>query len=104
MTAPKTSATYENIHFRGKIEDYIMGKEIGKGAYAVVKKAFHKGLKKNFAMKIYERMSLNDYHKKNTVKCEIEALKRLDNEYIVKFYEVIETTKQVIISKIRSLL
>ena len=30
------------IGFMGKLEDYLMGKEIGKGSYASVKQAIHK--------------------------------------------------------------
>ena len=77
--------------FNGKIEDYLITKELGKGSCAVVKLATHKITKDKFAIKIYTKEFLLDPQKRNVVKNEINILKQLDNEYIMKLYEEIDT-------------
>ncbi len=89
-----TNPAEENI-FRGKIEDYKFIKEIGKGAYAVVKSAIHKSTRTRYAIKIYEKYKLMDPAKKSAVKREIQILKQINHKNIVKMYEVIDAPKQV---------
>ena len=77
--------------FNGKIENYLLTKELGKGSCAVVKKATHKITKDKFAIKIYTKEFLLDPQKRSVVKNEINILKHLDNEFIMKLYEEIDT-------------
>ena len=77
--------------FNGTIEDYFITKELGKGSYAVVKLAMHKKNKNKFAIKIYTKKTLLDPQKRNTVKNETNLLKQIDNENVMKLYEVIDT-------------
>ena len=77
--------------FNGKIDDYLITKELGKGSYASVKLAINKNNKNKYAIKLYPRESLLDPQKRNTVKNEINILKQLDNINIMKLYEVIDT-------------
>ena len=77
--------------FINKIENYFINKEIGKGSYASVKIGINKVNKKKYAIKIYNKIDLLDIDKKKTVKNEIKILKNLNNEYIMKLYEVIDT-------------
>ena len=79
--------------FNGKIEDYLITKELGKGSYAVVKLAKHRITKEKYAIKIYTKESLLDPQKRNTVKNEINILKQLNHMNIMKLYEVIDTSK-----------
>lgn len=81
--------------FKNKIEDYIIGREIGKGAYASVKSCVHKPTGAKLAIKIYDKVKLDDMHKKNAVKREIQVLKILNHSNIVKLYEVIDTIKNI---------
>jgi len=81
--------------FTGNAEDYKYLKEIGKGAYAVVKQAIHKPTKTKVAIKIYEKFRLMDVHRKEALKREINVLKKLNNPNIVKLIEVINLPKQV---------
>ena len=81
--------------FNGKIDDYLITKELGKGSYAVVKLAMHKVTKNKYAIKIYSKQSLIDPQKRNTVKNEINILKQLDNDNIMKLYEVIDTSSNL---------
>jgi tRNA A-37 threonylcarbamoyl transferase component Bud32 len=77
--------------FTGKIDDYLIAKELGKGSYAVVKLATHKLTKNKYAIKIYSKQSLIDPQKRNTVKNEVNILKQIDNENVMKLYDVIDT-------------
>lgn len=73
----------------------IIGKEIGKGAYASVKLVTLKETGEKYAMKIYEKFKLLDKTKKNAVDREIAIMKKIDHENIVKLKEVITTNKEV---------
>jgi serine/threonine protein kinase len=81
--------------FKGKLDDYIIGKELGKGSYAVVKQVLHKPSGMKLAIKFYDKFRLMDPLRKNAVKREIQIMKQLDHPNVVKLYEVIDTTKQV---------
>ena len=77
--------------FNKRIEDYLITKELGKGSCAVVKLATHKKTKDKFAIKIYTKDFLLDPQKRSVVRNEINILKQLDNEHIMKLYEEIDT-------------
>jgi len=42
------------------ISDYQLGKQIGNGAYAVVREAIHKPTNEKVAIKVYDRFKLMD--------------------------------------------
>ena len=88
---PGMSIMLNSKIFNGKLDDYLITKELGKGSYAVVKLAVHKVTKLKYAIKIYSRQTLTDRQKRNTVKNEINILKQIDNENIMKLYDVIDT-------------
>ena len=88
-------STQASSLFKGRIEDYAIGKEIGKGAYAIVKQALHKPTNIYVAVKIYDKSKLIDPQRNSSVKKEIEILQKIDHSNIVKLHEVIATTKQV---------
>ena len=85
------STTNNSKNFNGNVNNYLITKELGKGSYAVVKLATHKTTKIKYAIKIYSKQSLLDPQKRNTVKNEINILKQIDNENVMKLYEVIDT-------------
>ena len=80
-----------NKCFIGKIENYILGKELGKGSFAIVRLGINKINKKKYAIKIYSKISLFDNQKKTIIKNEISILKKLNHENIMKMYEIIDT-------------
>ena len=80
-----------NKCFTGKIENYILGKELGKGSFAIVRLGINKINKKKYAIKIYSKISLFDNQKKTIIKNEISILKKLNHENIMKMYEIIDT-------------
>lgn len=79
------------------IKNLVMGKQIGQGAYAIVRLAYHKKLAKKVALKIYDKEKLIALKHQRSVQREIRIMERVDNPYIVKFYEVLETSAQIII-------
>lgn len=79
-----------------KLDNYVIGKEIGRGAYAKVKLCQHKMTREKYAMKIYDRILLLDNAKKKYALKEIEILKILHHPNIVKFHEFIEEHENVI--------
>ena len=80
-----------------KINKYIIGRELGKGAYANVKLVIDKLTKKKYAMKIYDKSKLNDNAKKKCVYREVEIMQRIEHKNIVLLNEVIQTPKQILI-------
>ena len=101
LTHYTSESNIKNIVLRGKIEDFTIGKEIGKGAFAVVKSAHHSISNTKLAVKIYEKFKLLDPQKKNSVTREIQILKKIDHPNIVKLHEVIDCSKQVIFYNFR---
>lgn len=92
----KRTNTGDNISsFNNNIEDYVIGKEIGKGAYAIVKQAVHKPSNLKVAIKIYDKFRLTDSVRKNALKREIQVMKDLNHSNIVKLFEVIDCPKHV---------
>lgn len=89
------SRAIEDPTIRNKLEDYIMIRHLGSGAYANVKLAQDKKSKNKVAIKIYAKYKLNDVTKKKAVQREIACMKRLDHPNIVKLYENFETTKEI---------
>lgn len=76
-------------------QEYILGRQLGKGSYATVRQAVHRETRKQVAVKVYEKYRLIDSSKKQGVKREIKIMEKLDHCNIVKFYESIETPKQI---------
>ncbi|OMJ94135.1 hypothetical protein SteCoe_2773 [Stentor coeruleus] len=79
----------------GSIDDYILGSQIGQGAYAIVRGAIKKSNNTKFAIKSYEKSKLLDPHRKRSVQREIEILGMLRHQNIVKLFEVIDTGRQL---------
>jgi serine/threonine protein kinase len=73
------------------MDEYIIGKQIGQGAYAVVKVGLHKKSNKKVALKIYEKEKMKDIQRKKSIRREIKLMERLNHPHIAKLYEAIET-------------
>jgi len=82
---------------KDKLSKYEIGEELGKGAYAVVKKIKNIITNEEYAVKIYEKEKLNSNSKKSCVTKEIQILKRLNHKNIAKLIEVISNEKQILV-------
>ena len=96
-SSPFTINTTINRNKDNKISHYEIGKVIGKGAYATVKICKNKITQEKFAMKIYEKKILNDNIKKKCILREIEILKKLNHQNIVKLYDTIISDKNILL-------
>ena len=77
------------------MENYIIGKRIGQGAYAVVRIGLHKDTQQKIACKVYEKFKLLEPNRRKGVKREIIIMEKLDHPNIAKLYEAFDTHKQV---------
>lgn len=59
----------------GNIKDYKLGRQIGKGAYAVVKLVTDRATNQLMAMKIYDKYKLTDPARRRSVTREIAIMK-----------------------------
>lgn len=79
------------------LDKYQIGKPIGQGAYATVYVCYNKYNMRKYAIKIYQKVKLNDSMKRKAVQREIMSLKKIDHPHIIKMYDLIETSKQICI-------
>jgi serine/threonine-protein kinase SIK3 len=70
-----------------KIGNYILGTSIGKGTSAVVKVATHALTKQKVAVKMFDR-SVLDEEKQLRLLREIDSMKRLKHQNVIRLYEV----------------
>jgi serine/threonine protein kinase len=79
------------------LEDFVIGKIIGQGAYAIVRIGLHKPTNKWVAIKIYEKSKLVEPQRRKSVKREIKLMERMNHPNICKLYDVLETSSQLFI-------
>ena len=81
-----------------QIGDYILGEEIGSGAFGKVLLGKHILTEEKVAIKVLDKMILNqtpeDYE---LVKKEISILKLVKHKYIVQLYEILQTAQHIFI-------
>lgn len=77
------------------MDDYLLGREIGKGSYAVVRHAIRTQDSVPVAVKTYEKLRLFDSHRKRGISREIQVLRSLDHPNIVRLYEKVEDAKEI---------
>lgn len=79
------------------LEDFVIGRIIGQGAYAVVRMGLHKITEKCVAIKIYEKSKLVEPQRRKSVKREIKLMERMSHPNICTLYDVLETSTQLFI-------
>jgi len=82
---------------KNSLDEYIIGKQIGQGAYAVVRIGLHKPTNKKVALKIYKKHKLEEPNRRKSVKREIKLMEKMRHQHIVELYEIIDTHKYVIL-------
>lgn len=81
----------------GSLDDYVVGKQVGQGAYATVFLGIHKETGRKVAIKMYEKYKLADAQRRKSVSCEIKLMERMRHPNIVVFYDSLDTQKQIYI-------
>lgn len=75
----------------GATDCYQIGREIGRGAYAVVKECTRKQQVSNtYALKVYSKDKLQVPQRKRNVAREVQILKKLDHPHVIHLYETID--------------
>ncbi|KAJ3302471.1 hypothetical protein HDV03_004959 [Kappamyces sp. JEL0829] len=73
------------------LHHYFVGRELGKGAFAIVKEVTRKSDGKKFAAKIIDKSKAKD--EEEAIQTEIEVLKQLHHPHIVGLVELFQTSK-----------
>lgn len=80
---------------KGRIENYAIGRQLGQGAYAVVRLGTHKVTKEKVAIKSYEKCKMMDPHRKQSIKREIAILEKINHQHAIKLLEAIDSQKYI---------
>ena len=81
--------------YSGSIQNYSLRDVIGRGAFAVVREAFHVPSKERCALKTYNKVALLEQSKRKNLIREIKILKKLSHPHIAKFREAINDAQAV---------
>lgn len=81
----------------GNIRDYKLGRQLGKGAYAVVKLCTDKSTKELLAMKVYEKYKLTDPARRKSVAREIAIMKKMSHENIIQMHKSFDNPHSIYI-------
>ena len=80
---------------KASLADYMMGKQLGQGAYAIVQAATHLATGRIVAVKTYEKHKLLDPQRKKSVQREIRILSKLDHPNVVKLIGTVDGSRQL---------
>ncbi len=102
VTCPVAEARTEEASVSGKVveclDNLIIGKQVGQGAYATVRVAFDKTLNIKVALKIYDKSKLMEPQRQKGVQREIRIMEKLSHPHIAKLYSAFDTKRHVVIS------
>ena len=76
-------------------EQFVVGKQIGEGAYGSVRIALYTSMNKRIAIKVYEKKKIRESQRRRSVRREIKILQQIDHRNIVKIFDVFETNNHV---------
>ena len=68
---------------KNTLDEYVIGKQIGQGAYASVRIGLHKPTDKKVALKIYKKYKLEEPNRRKSVKREIKLMEKMKHDSIV---------------------
>jgi len=91
-SAQIASHIFETNSDNKSIGDYIIGKQIGEGAYAIVRDGINKKTSEKVAIKIYDAKRLKGGQKAKAVEREIKLLRKMKHKNIVGFHGAFRTT------------
>lgn len=84
----------DRTSFRNIKETYKIGKTIGKGGFAFVRKAKNRTTGQHVAIKIYQKEKMSE-GERESMEIEMEVLKQLDHPNIIKLYDIFEDKKYI---------
>ena len=93
--SPKITFNFKKSNSYEQLDNFILGNEIGKGAYATVRSAKNKQSSSKVAIKIYDKFKLLTPNRKKNAEREIKILTRLNHPNIVKLYKTVENNKSL---------
>ena len=79
------------------IGHYTVGRSIGRGTFGKVRMAVHSQIGEKVAIKILEKDKIRSKGDSERVSREIKILKQVSHPHIIELYEIIETSKQVLL-------
>jgi len=78
-----------------KVEDrYVIGEEIGRGGFSIVKKAQNKETKENVAVKIIEKKTPGE-EELQLLHREIDIMRKLQHKHIIALFDVYEDSEKI---------
>ena len=78
-----------------RVHNYMFGRQIGEGAYAVVRIATSRDNNQKYAIKVYDKTKLSDINRQRSVRREVVLLQKMNHPNIVKLIEAFETESHV---------
>jgi MAP/microtubule affinity-regulating kinase len=73
----------------------MFGRQIGEGAYAVVRVATSRDNNQKYAVKVYDKTKLSDINRQRSVRREVVLLQKMNHPNVVKLIEAFETESHV---------
>lgn len=90
--APKADMLFPEASTHGKVEDfYTVGDELGKGGFAVVRKATNKSTGEAVAIKFIEKKFVVEPNERKCLTREIEIMKKVNHPNVLHLIDIFET-------------
>ena len=80
---------------KGTLQNYVLGREIGRGAYSTVRLATFKATKEPVAIKSYDKFKITDVRKRSNIRREIKIMQLLRHPNTIKILETFETGREI---------
>lgn len=76
-------------------DQFVVGKQIGEGAYGSVRIALYTSMNKRIAIKVYEKKKIREPQRRKSVRREIKILQQIAHRNIVQIFDVYETNNHI---------
>jgi len=80
-----------------ELENYFINEKIGQGVFSKVYRASHKLTDEQVAVKIYDKLALENAHRREMIQSEIDILKTLNHRSIIKYKDFHEDAHKIYI-------
>jgi serine/threonine protein kinase len=95
-SSSSASSKYDNLARGGPEIDYLVKRDLGSGNFAVVRLAVHKRTGARVAIKVIDRHKFGATNlKKDAIQGEIDILKRLNHDGIIRVIDIYETPDEI---------